>query len=409
MGLMKSVDEHLADVLSGVHPLQPLEMQLLDAEGCVLAEEVMAPWDVPRYTVAQSAGYAVRSVDVDSATEESPVQLPVVGDVEAGAAPTITVQPGMSARLAEGAVLPEGADTVVPTSWTDGGVSGVTVRRAPLPGSGLRRAGSDVRRGQVVLDSGTRLRPAQLGILAAIGRPRVLVRPRPRVVVISTGEGLVEPGKEPAAGEINDANTYALTAAAKQAGGLAFRVGIVPHDTRRVLDTIEDQLIRADLVVVCGGNTGERDVVPQVLRRLGAAGLAEVAMEPGHLQGYGTIGPESTPVFSLPADPVAAYVGFEVFVRPVIRRMLGAGSLHRPVLGAIAQRTIHSYPGRREFVRGVLDVADGHYVVRPADEGEPHLLGGLAQANCFIVVPEDTDQVASGDPVAVMVLERRLG
>jgi molybdopterin molybdotransferase len=406
---MKSVDQHLADVLTGLHPLQPLEMQLLDAEGCVLAEDVLAPWDLPRHTIAQSTGYAVRSGDVADATEAAPVSLPVVGDVEPGQRPAITVQPGMSARVPAGAVVPDGADAVVPVEWTDGGISGVTIRRAPLPNSGFRAAGADVRRGQMVLAAGTRLRPAQLGILAAIGKSRAMVRPRPRVVVLSTGPGLVEPGTEPTPGQTNEANSYALTAAAGQAGALAYRVGIVPSDTRRVLDTIEDQLIRADLVVVTGGVDDERDVVPQVLNRLGTASMAALAMEPGGLQGFGTIGPEATPVFALPGDPVGAYVSFEVFVRPVIRRMLGTGSLHRPVLGAIAQETIHSIPGRREFVRGVLDVADGHYVVRAADHGDPHLLGGLAQANCFIVVGEDTDRVTVGDPVAVMVLERRLG
>jgi molybdopterin molybdotransferase len=409
MSAMKSVDDHLADVLTGLHPLQPLEMQLLDAEGCVLAEDVLAPWDLPRHPIAQSAGYAVRSADVSAATDTHPIALPVVGDVEPGMAPTITVQPGMSARLPAGAVVPDGADAVVPTDWTDGGISGVTIRRSPLPNSGLRAAGSDVRRGEIVLATGTRLRPAQLGILAAIGRARAVVRPRPRVVVISTGSGLIEPGEEPTPGQTSEANSYALTASARQAGALAFRVGIVAHDTRRVLDTMEDQLIRADLVVVTGGVEDERDVVPQVLNRLGTASMSLLAMEPGGLQGFGSIGPDATPVFALPGDPVGAYVSFEVFVRPVIRRMLGAGSLHRPVLGAIAQETIHSVPGRREFVHGVLDVADGHYVVRAADHGDPHLLGGLAQANCFIVVGEDTDRVTAGDPVAVMVLERRLG
>jgi molybdopterin molybdotransferase len=405
---MKSVDEHLADILSHIDTIAPLDLQLLDAHGCILAEDVTADLDLPPFDNSSMDGYAVRVDDVAGASEGSPVQLPVVGDVAAGSQSVYTVQPGLSVRIMTGALIPPGAEAVVPLEWTDRGIAGVTITQAPKPGAHIRRRGEDVNAGDVVLQAGTRLGPGQLGLLAAVGRARVKVRPRPRVVVLSTGSELVEPGLPTTSGQIHESNSYILTTSAREAGALAFRVGIVRDDPRQLMDTIEDQLIRADLVITSGGvSVGAYDVVKEVLSRLGTVSFEQVAMQPGKPQGFGTIGPEGTPIITLPGNPVSAFVSFEVFVRPMIRRMLGVEPLHRPVVSAVCEGGLTSSPGRRQFARGWLDVRDGRYVVRPVGGHGSHLVGDLAHANALIVVPEDVTEVPDGGAVNVMVLERR--
>jgi molybdopterin molybdotransferase len=405
---LTTVEQHLADILGSVQPIAPLDLQLLDAHGCILSETVTADVDLPQFDNSSVDGYAVRMADVGSAGEATPVHLPVVGDVAAGSTSGYSVQPGLCVRIMTGAPVPPGADAVVPLEWTDRGIASVTITQAPTAGANIRRRGEDVTTGQAVLEAGTRLGPGQLGLLAAVGRARVTVRPRPRVVIVSTGSELVEPGMRPTAGQIHESNSFMLTTAAREAGALAFRVGIVPDDPRALMNTIEDQLIRADLVLTSGGvSVGAYDVVKEVLSRLGTVRFERVAMQPGKPQGFGTIGPDSTPIITLPGNPVSSYVSFEVFVRPVIRRMLGLEPLHRPVVRAVCQGSFSSPGGRRQYMRGWLDVEDGRYVVRPVGGAGSHLLAGLAHANALIVVPEDVTEVSENGAVEVMVLERR--
>jgi molybdopterin molybdotransferase len=409
MSELKSVDQHLADILSGIDVIAALDLQLLDAHGCILAEPVHADHDLPMFDNSSMDGYAVRLADVASASESNPVQLPVVGDIAAGSRPTYTVQPGMSVRIMTGAPVPSGAEAIVPLEWTDGGIAGVTITRAPTEGLYIRRAGEDVSKGQLILEAGTRLGPGQVGLLAAVGRDRVVVRPRPRVVIISTGSELVEPGNSTEPGQIHESNSYILTAAAREAGATVFRVGIVPDDDRSLMNAIEDQLIRADLVLTSGGvSVGAYDVVKEVLSRLGTVNFQSVAMQPGKPQGFGTIGPDATPIITLPGNPVSSYVSFEVFVRPVIRRMLGVEPLHRPTVRAVCTQGFGSPQGKRQFARGWFENTDGSFVVRPVGGAGSHLVGDLAHANCLIVVPEEVTEVPAGGTVDVMVLERRL-
>jgi molybdopterin molybdotransferase len=272
----------------------------------------------------------------------------------------------------------------------------------------VRRAGEDVQPGEVVLAAGSHLGAAQVGLAAAVGRARLLVRPRPRVVVVSTGDELVEPGAPLRPGQIHDSNSVALTAACTEAGAIAYRVGIIPDDGPRLLDALEDQLVRADLLLTSGGvSVGAYDVVKEVLLRLGTVGFHRVAMQPGMPQGFGVIGPDRTPVFGLPGNPVSALVSFEAFVRPALRRMIGAPVVTRPVISAVTSADLTSPPGKRSFLRVRLDVKDGAYVVTPVSGTGSHLVAGLARANAFAVMPEDVERVAAGQPVQVMVLERR--
>jgi len=236
----------------------------------------------------------------------------------------------------------------------------------------------------------------------------VLARPRPRVVVLSTGSELVDPGTPLSVGKIPDSNSTLLTAAAREAGAIAFRVGIVPDDPRVLLDTLEDQLIRADLVLTSGGvSVGAYDVVKEAIGRLGEVRFDKVAMQPGMPQGFGVIGPDRTPFFGLPGNPVSAYVSFEVFVRPAIRRMLGVDPIHRPTVRARLAAPLTSPPGKRTFARARMTVEDGTYVVTPVGGSGSHLIASLAQANAFAVVPESVTSVDAGEVVTTMLLERR--
>ncbi|MEX2289099.1 MAG: gephyrin-like molybdotransferase Glp [Mycobacteriales bacterium] len=405
---MITVAQHLTRVLDVVQPLAPLQLGLMDAHGCVLTEDVVAPAPLPAFDNSSMDGYAVRVADVAGAREGAPVVLPVTGDVAAGPASPLRVQPGVCVRIMTGAMMPAGADAVVPVEWTDGGVASVTISRAPGVGAHVRRVGEDVAEGETVLEAGGHLGAVQVGLAAAVGRSRVLVRPRPRVVVVSTGSELTEAGAPLAPGRIYDSNSLALTAAAHEAGAIAYRVGIVPDDPRRLAATLEDQLVRADLLVTSGGvSVGAYDVVKEVLSRLGTVAFDKVAMQPGMPQGFGTIGPDSTPVFGLPGNPVSALVSFEAFVRPALRKMLGAAPIERPRVRAVATKVLTSPPGKRSFLRVWLEVKKGAYVVTPVSGAGSHLLAGLSRANALAVVPEDVEKVASGEAVDVLVLERR--
>jgi molybdopterin molybdotransferase len=401
---VRSVDEHLAEVLSVVKPLHPLEVGLLDAHGCVLAEDVVTTFPLPSFDNSAMDGYAVRAADLATV----PAVLPVVGDIAAGPASALSVQPGLCVRIMTGAMLPRGADTVVPLEWTDGGTSQVRIDRAPDAGAFIRRAGEEVQPGQVVLRVGTHLGSSQIGLAAAVGRSRLFVRPRPRVVVVSTGSELLEPGVPLAPGQIYDSNSLALTTACIEAGAIAYRVGIIPDDGRRLLEALEDQLVRADLLVTSGGvSVGAYDVVKEVLSRLGTVGFHKVAMQPGMPQGFGTIGPDSTPVFGLPGNPVSALVSFEAFVRPALRRMLGAEPVNRPMVSALTTSDLVSPEGKRSYLRVLLEVKDGTYVVSPVSGAGSHLVVGMARANAFAVLPEGVTHISAGSPVTVMLLERR--
>ena len=408
---MKRVADHLSDILSAVRPLTPLDVQLLDAHGCVLVEDVVAPWPLPQFDNSAMDGYAVRAEDVRDASEDEPVELPVVADIAAGETQVDAIGPGLAARIMTGAPVPVGADAVVPVEYTDGGTARVRITLAAQAGRHLRRIGEDVQAGDTVLTAGTFLGAAQVGLLAAVGKDRVKVRPRPRVVVISTGRELVEPGLPLALGQITDSNSYTLTASAKEAGAVAFRVAPVPDDETKLLSLIEDQLVRADVIVTSGGiSAGAYDVVKAVLSELGTVTFDKVAMQPGMPQGFGTIGDEATPIFTLPGNPVSAFVSFEVFVRPAIRKMLGVSRLHRPSVKAILQSTLRSPEGKRQFARARWQQApDGSYLVTPLAGQASHMLADLAYANALVVVPEQVTEVAAGQVVDTVLLERRKG
>ncbi|MGH3412177.1 MAG: molybdopterin molybdotransferase MoeA [Marmoricola sp.] len=333
---------------------------------------------------------------------------PVAGEIHAGPTSIHALQPGSTVRIMTGAALPEGADAVVPFEWTDGGVDRVEVRQAPSLGQHVRRAGEDVTRGDVLVKAGEPLDARRLAVVAAVGIDRISTPPRPRVAVMSTGAELVEPG-EPLRGEsIYDSNSYLLAAAVRDAGGAPVRVPATPDDPDAFLAALESQLDHVDAVVTTGGvSKGTRDVVKAALQ--GSADhpgvvFREVAMQPGKPQGFGVLGPDRTPLFALPGNPVSTYVSFELFVAPALRAMIGRDPVSRPSLSLRTTEPLRSIPGKRQFLRGRVGPDDSE--VAPVGGPGSHLLGGLSGANALIVLAEDVTGVAAGEEVPVLLLDR---
>jgi molybdopterin molybdotransferase len=433
-GALTPVEEHLAEILATVTPLAPTELSLGDVHGLVLAEDVSTAGPLPSFDNSGMDGYAVRVEDVAAATEENPVTLPVTAEIAAGDTGAYALQPGTAIKIMTGAMLPHGAEAVVPVEWTDGGSARVTIKAGAEYGNAVRLAGEDAKAGEVLVAAGTWLKPMHIAVIAAAGRGSVLVRPRPRVVVLSTGNELAEPGSPVVPGRIWDSNSFMLAAAAREAGCLAYRRVALPDHPDEVLPAIEDQLVRADLMITTGGVSmgGEHDVVKAALQRLGTITFRKVAMQPGMPQGFGTIAlppaqapqdpqrrrfrkdgyeeaaapvsspGERVPIFTLPGNPVSAYVSFQLFARPALGAMQGYDGLALEKTKAQLSSPLRSPAGRRSFLRGVLDRASG--VVEPLTGQGSHQIATLGKANALVVVPELVMQMAKGDTVEVLVL-----
>lgn len=406
---MRSVDEQLARVIAAAVRPAPVRVAISESQGLLCAEEVVAERALPGFDQAAVDGYAVRSVDVSGANA-SPVQLPVVGEIQAGSRQPRRLQPGQAVRIATGAPLPTLADAVVPLGYTDGHQAKVTVNRS-VPSAGfVRRTGEDVQTGDVAVRRGASIGAAQVGLLAAVGRNKVLVHPRPRVSVISLGEELVDVDRTPGQGQVYDVNSYALAAAARDAGAEVSRVGIMSADPRRLREVIEGRLLLSEIVVIAGGVGGTiGDEVRAAITDLGDMDVTRVGMHPGSAQGFGRLGPDAVPTFLLPANPMSALVVFEVLVRPLIRAALGKKNPYRRAVSARLLSPLQSTKGRRGFLRGQLlrDADNGEYLVQPLGTSGSHLLASLAEANCLIMVDEDVTEVSVGEEVLVSFLAQR--
>ncbi|MGI8645174.1 MAG: molybdotransferase-like divisome protein Glp [Nocardioides sp.] len=404
MAELVSVEEHLDRTLAAVPPLPDHPQPLLEAMGLPVAENVVSLVALPSFDNSAMDGYAVVAADVANASEEEPVVLPVVGEIGAGQARFLALSPGTAVKIMTGAPVPKGSDAVVPYEWTDRGVAKVRITRAPSVGQHLRHAGEDVTEGDLLIEIGTVLGPRHLGLLASVGRATVRARPRPRVVVISTGSELREPGTTLGHDSIYDGSAYLLATAARAAGAIAYRVGVVPDEPRAFLDALSDPLVRADLVVTSGGvSQGDFDVVKEALSPLGTFWFGGVAMQPGKPQGFGHVGEDRVPIFTLPGNPVSSYISFQQFVLPALRMMMGRTPVSRPTRKARLTHDLRSPGGRRQFVRAEWS-EDG--AVSPVGGHGSHLIGDLAASNALIVVAEDVTEVAAGSAVDVLLLDR---
>ena len=409
---MRSVEEQQARVTAAAVAPRPVRLPIAEAQGLMCAEEVVTEQPMPGFDQAAIDGFAVRSVDI-TAAEDSEIVLPVTGVIAAGSRTPSRLQPRQAVRIETGAPMPTLADAVLPLRWSDGGQARVRVLRGVRPGAYVRRVGDDVEPGDVAVRAGAIIGPAQVGLLAAVGRERVLVHPRPRVSVMTVGGELVDISRTPGNGQVYDVNSYALAAAARDAGADATRVGIVRADPKDLRDVVESHLNRSEVVVIAGPVGGAAaENLRTVLSGLGTMEVTRIAMHPGSVQGFGQLGPEGVPTFLLPANPVSALVVFEVMVRPLIRLSLGKRQPMRRMIRARTLTPITSVAGRTGFLRGQLlrDQDSGDYLVEAIGEspgGSSHLLASLAEANCLVVVPSEVAEIPAGEFADVAFLAQR--
>jgi molybdopterin molybdotransferase len=402
-----SVEDYLDRVLGVIEPMAPFEHPLMDAIGLPVGEDIHAPVSLPVFDNSAMDGYAVSFKDVADATEDQPRHLPVVGEIAAGQTEIFTLTPGTAVRIMTGAPIPDGCSAVVPFEWTEESGREVLVRRAPDEGQHIRRAGEEVTKGDLLMRRGEVIGTRQVGLLAAVGLGRVPTAPRPRVVVMSTGSELVEPGQPLGRDSIYDSNSYLLAAAVRAHGGIAYRVKASSDDPQEFSDALSDQLVRADLVVTSGGvSKGTHDVVKEVLSELGTVQFLEVAMQPGKPQGFGVVGEDRTPIFTLPGNPVSAYVSFEMFVVPALHKLTGRESPTRRLVTARVTQSLRSMRGKQQLVRARVDLGAGGVEATPVGGPGSHLIAGLAGADALLVVAEDVTRVEPGDELPVLLLDR---
>ncbi len=404
---MRSVAEHRRIVAGLITARPPVTAPLADALGLVLASDVVAPLALPGFDNSAMDGYAVRAEDVATATPETPVRLPVAADIPAGRTDPLTLEPGTAHRIMTGAPVPSGATAVVPVEATDGATDTVSIRAGAKSGQHIRRAGEDVTAGATVLRAGQPVTPAALGLAAALGLPGLVVTPRTRVLVMSTGSELVSPGTELRPGQIYESNAVMLAAAVREAGAEVVAAPMTDDDVESFRAALRRHATGADLIITTGGvSAGAYEVVKDALgdgglrvggQVSGRVEFVKVAMQPGMPQGAGYAG--EYPIVTLPGNPVSALVSFEVFVRPPLRAAMGLPNPDRPRRTAVLTEDLRSPPGKRQFRRGVFDDRAG--TVTSYGPPASHHLRWLASANCLLEIDEDVTEVTAGSQVTV--------
>jgi molybdopterin molybdotransferase len=394
---MLTVEEALEQILSRVNSLPTERVPLLSALGRALAEPVVSGREIPPWPNTSMDGYAVRAADTRAAS----ARLAIVGTVAAGSMPSRAVGAGEAMRIFTGAPLPTGADAIVPQEDTETTDGHVTLKTAVERGAYVRPRGEDLRVGDAVLEPGTAIGPAEIGLLATLGYSQVLVHRRPRVAILSTGNELAELGREPGPGQIPNTNSYSLSAQVLEAGGEPMNLGIAADR----LDSIEERLrwggVADVLLSSAGVSVGDLDLVKSALTRAGAElHLWQVSMRPGKPITFGSLA--GRPVFGLPGNPVSAMVTFELFVRPALRQMAGHRTIHRLRMRVRALAPIANPGIRRGYLRVTLERAGGRWGARLTGDQGSAILTSMVRADGLAVVPGDTT-VAQGDDVEVLL------
>jgi molybdopterin molybdotransferase len=406
-----SVDEARQRLLSDLVSLASESVELEQSLGRVLAQEIVADTDLPPFDNSAMDGFAVRAGDVRSASSHHPVVLEVSGDVPAGAVDIQELATGTAMRIMTGARIPQGADAVVPVEQTSVAQpmagqdlpSRIEILSAVEAGDHVRQAGTDVKRGSRVMGARVRLRPPHIGMLASLGVSRLKVHRRPRVALFSTGDELVEVDQRLLPGQIRDGNSYALTAAVKQAGGEGVRLGIVPDHLAQVIKQLDKAVAcGADIILSSAGvSLGAYDFVRSAIQASGELNFWRVNIRPGKPLVSGNY--KGVPFVGLPGNPVSALVTFEVFVRPMLDRLSGLPATERTRLRAIAGERVHS-DGRESYLRGIVTWRAGGYSVKLTGSQDSSVLSSLIRANALIVLPAGSDPVEVGDEVEVWLV-----
>lgn len=402
-----SVKEARAIVLGEARSLGLERVPAAEALGRVLAEGITSGRTLPPADCSAMDGYALRAADLTAASSSQPVSLPIVYEVAAGGQAPVELRPGQAARIFTGAPLPPGADTVVRQEDTDADGDQVHVRVEAAPGDHVRAAGEDVCQGAPVLSAGSRIGSAEIGMLAALGRTLVSVHRRPRVAVLSGGDELVEPDQPPAAGQIVASNSYTLAAQAREAGALTNNLGIARDDPAD-LERLFRAGLGADVIVSSAGvSVGDHDHVRPVLEKLGCRLLFwGVQMKPGYPFAFGTFSEGRGPLmFGLPGNPVSAMVTFELFVRPVLRRLAGHQVLGRPHVEATLAEALTKNPGRTHFVRVELKRTSAGWEARTTGNQSSGVMRSMVLADGLLEFPAESSELPAGSCQRVWVLD----
>ncbi len=398
---MLTYEDALAQILAQAVPLAPVQIRLADALGLILAEDLTTPHDLPPFDNSSMDGFAVRFADLETV----PATLPVAGEIAAGSLDIPALSPGHALRIMTGAPIPGGADTVVPVEDTEASThgGGVTFLEAAEHGQHIRRAGEETRRGTVVVPKNARLRPAEIGMAATVGRAEVSAYPKPRVAILSTGDELVEPGTALKRGQIYNSNAYALAAQVEDAGGRVVQ-RLHARDTPNALRAAFDQCAGADVLITSGGvSVGDFDYVKAVFAERGTVDFWRVAIRPGKPLAFGQW--DDTLFFGLPGNPASSMVTFELFVRPALRKLASHSVLTRPEVQAVLTEDAQHTPGRRSYQRAVVSGQNGSYFVRTTGAQGSGMLSPLVQANALLVLPADTAFFPAGTEASVLLLD----
>jgi len=395
-----TLGDALARILATIRPIADSErLAVRDSLGRVVHEDVRSGINVPAHTNSAMDGYAFRGGDLSA---DGDTRLAVVGTAAAGRPYAGTVTAGQAVRILTGAPIPDGADTVAMQERTRREGDAVIIAHGQRPGEHVRKAGEDLRRGDVALRQGTRLMPAELGMLASLGVSEVSVRRRPRVAFFSTGDELRNVGEPLDAGQIYDSNRYTIFGMLERLGVEPIDLGIVPDERDAIEAAVRQAATLADAIVTSGGvSVGDADYVKEILERTGSVDFWQVAIKPGRPLAFGRIG--NALFFGLPGNPVSVMATFYQLVQPALAALAGYASDGAPLLvRAVAETAFRKKPGRREFQRGRLTQdADGRLRVRGTGHQGSGVLSSMSVANCFIVLPEDSGPVAEGDEVLV--------
>ena len=413
---MIGVEEALGKILDSIEVLEREEKPLLDCLGQVLAEDVYAPFDVPPQDNSAMDGYAVQAKSIVGASYERPKILRVVGEIAAGCITELKVEPGTAVRIMTGAFVPKGADVVVPFEDTDEvdrkqrSVSEAEIGiRVGLPeASNIRRGGEDIAKGELAVKQGTLLCPAEIGVLASLGKAIVSVIRRPVVGILATGNEVLEINQPLLPGKIYNSNSYSLAAQVLRYGGIPKLLGIAPDDVEQLSIAVRHGL-DCDMLVTSGGvSLGDYDVVKQVLAAEGDVSFWTVRMKPGKPLAFGMFKRDDgkkIPHLGLPGNPVSSMITFEVFARPAILRMMGRSNLAGPNITAMMEDPVKNNDGRRIFARVVVSRRDGKYFARLTGPQGSGILTSMTKANGLAVIPESTKEVKPGGTVEVMMFD----